>query len=414
MAAANLLRALEATQKYSDADDITVSAGRRVTVWEADTERTVRIYDVTPLTDTDCQRYGSYMVDCLRNGTHIDANLAMIMLNLAVSMRDPDNIGSNMLTKPHNNPGRNIAFQIPALEEADRTVPANQADLLALLQAANAAATLEQRADAAAGANAPPEDDQAEFSAQVQSSAYSYLAGFLLRLQCRQVDNVHGNISKAAERFRGWYDEGAALIAGVGVSKETLETLKGLLARKPELVGTWVMWLATTENEATLNQQPRGLLEYIGLQIYAYQGLHVVSQILTIKQISKAPMGLILRELDCPITRDGVREVYNIIMNYEVTDAAPTRKTYFRYARVWGEGYFLKIRSAACAPLLYTAAKVVKEISTNTRSDPTNIYAVQSIGDSLKAKLNKAAGKLTDMLLSSVTVDAESGSSWED
>ncbi|DBA37096.1 TPA_asm: N [Pelargonium alphacytorhabdovirus 1] len=413
MEVSGLLRAIATSQKYAEADNITVSMGRRVTVWEEHSERSIRIYDVSIMSDTDCMKYGTYMMDCLKTGTRVNADLVSVMLNLAVSLRSPDDVSTAMLQKPHNNAERNIAFVRPELAEVDRTVPTDQTALLAQLKAMSSAQNVEQSADATVG-EVEVEGEQEEFSAPVQASVYTYLAGFLLRLQCRQVDNVHGNLGKAAERFRGWYDEGAAVITDLGISKETLETLKGLLARKPEIVGTWVMWLATTENEVVLNQQPRGLLEYIGLQIYAYQGLHVVSQILTIKQISKAPMGLILRELDCPITRDGVREVYNIIMNYEVTDAAPNRKTYFRYARVWGEGYFLKIRSAACAPLLYTAAKVVKEISTNAKSDPTNIYAVQNIGDALKAKLNKAAGNLVDMLLSSVTVDAESGQSWAD
>lgn len=408
-----LLNALAAQTKYADVDDIGVNSGRPVAVWEIGHEKKIKIYDVGILSGQDANKYGEYMMGCMRFGTDINSDLIKIMLSLAVSMRNPEDIKTHLLSKP----SRDTKYVMPHVLKAITVVNdggesnANEVEALARLQQIDAGTQLADNVDKIN--EGETQREERDFSEEVKASFYSFVAGYLLRIQTRQVDNVHSNFTKSKDRYAGWYDEGQELFDSNDIPKDSMEKLKAVMIRKPEITGTWVMWLAHTENECELTKQPRGLLEYIGLQIFAYQGLHIMNQLLHLKALSKASMGLLLRQLDCPITRDGVREVYNIIKNLEVTTKAPNRKTYFRYARVWNDGYFTQIRSQSCAPLLYTVAKVVKEVDTNAKSDPTQIYAIQNIGDALKARLDVAAKNLVDMLLNDTTQDVESGDIWQ-
>ncbi|DBA37059.1 TPA_asm: N [Mentha alphacytorhabdovirus 1] len=406
-----------AETKYTELDDLQVSKGRKIENWTEGMELKIKVLNVNQVESAYAVKYGEYMLECLSSGESsvINAELANVMLTLAVSMKSPDDIGQFLLSKPVRSESVMLPFvvkEVSGLKMVEDTMDEDEAALtkkLAQIRKKKASQLVEEKVEAQAGSS----KEENAYNNDTLAAFYSYLAGFLIRLQCRQVDNVHGNIPKSAERFKGWYEEGSDLFDDLDIGRDALEKLKAVFARKPDVTGTWVMWLAHAENEMSLTRQPLGLLQYIGVQIYAYQGLHVMTQILTIKEISKAQLGFILRQLDCPLTREGVREVYNIILNLEVTTTNPNRKTYFRYARVWGEGYFLKIRSATCAPLLYTAARVVKEITTNATSDPTQIYAIQKLGPSMKAKLEIAAMKLVGMLLEQNTYDEESGEIWD-
>ncbi|DAF42321.1 TPA_asm: N [Glehnia littoralis virus 1] len=409
---AALAAALAAQTRYSGVDDIGVNSGRPVSVWEIGHEKKIKIYDVSAMDARTANKYGTYMMDCLGSGANINSDLAKIMLSLAVSMRDPEEITNFLLSKPV----RDAKFLMPFALKAITVVSDGgeedniEAENLRKLQQLSSGGELKQKITNAMNNNDDEENE--DFNEDVKASFYSFVAGYFMRVQTRQVDNAHTNFAKSKDRYGGWYDEGMDLFDRSEIPRESIEKLKAVMTRKPELTGTWVMWLAHTENEKELAKQSRGLLEYIGLQIFAYQGLHIMNQLLTLKALSKASMGMLLRQLDCPLTRDGVREVYHILMNLEVTTKAPNRKTYFRYARVWNDGYFTQIRSQSCAPFLYTVAKVVKELDTASKSDPTQIYAIQQIGDSLKKKLDDAASKLVDMLLNQNTQDVESGDIW--
>ncbi|WOZ13917.1 nucleocapsid protein [Chelidonium yellow mottle associated virus] len=409
----SLAHAVAAQSKYSGADDLGISTGRPVSVWTSGNETRIRIYDVKTLDATEACKYGGYMMDRLSTGRDIDADLAKIMLSLAVSMKNPDDLRTFLLSAPKRDKQYLMEHKLKAVTVTNDggAEDPSEAEALARLAAVNASDEVQEQVNNAQ--NGTPHKDERDFNEDVKASFFSFVAGYMLRIQTRQVDNVYANYSKSRERFAGWYDEGAIMFEDWDVQKDSITKLKAVMTRKPEITGTWVMWLANTENEVELNKQPRGLLEYIGLQIFAYQGLHIMNQLLHLKALSKAPMGMLLRQLDCPVTRDGVREVYNIIMNLEVTTKAPNRKTYFRYARVWNDGYFTQIRSQTCAPLLYTVAKVVKEIDTDSKSDPTQIYAIQNIGAALKVRLDEAATKLTEMLITQTTQDIESGDIWQ-
>ncbi|DBA37176.1 TPA_asm: N [Rose alphacytorhabdovirus 1] len=419
--ASALRAALEAENKYADIDNLTLSLGKKAEKWAPGDERKIKIYNVTQLKDDVCVSYGTYMIQCLSSGSDIDSDLLNLMLCLAVSMRDPDDVNNYLLSKPERSGKTSMSFIPKTLmisDQADSDGKEEQ-DLINRLnkigkgEESRESDEVEKSADRNATGFENDDEVSEDLTVAERAAVYAYMAGYLMRLQCRQTENVHSNLSAAKERFKGWYARGADLIDSSGITRQSLESLKGVISRRPEIVGTWVMWLAHTENEVKLNRQPRGLLEYIGLQIYAYQGLHVVTQILTIKQLSKYRLGALLRQLDCPLTREGVMEVYNLIKNHEVTEANPERKTYFRYARVWSDGYFLRIRSKDCAPLLYTAARVVKEITPNLKSDPTKIYALQNLGAALRETLDAAALRLVKTLMDTSTLDAGSGDMWQ-
>ncbi|UTQ50590.1 MAG: nucleocapsid [Cirsium cytorhabdovirus 1] len=160
-------------------------------------------------------------------------------------------------------------------------------------------------------------------------------------------------------------------------------------------------------------KQSRGMLEYLGLQVFSYQGMHALTQVLALHQLSKIPLRDLLMELDSPLTRDGLKEIANIIRNHERTNRAPDRTTYFRYARVWDTKYFAQLQSKTCIPLLYVAAVAVRDASPNASSDPTQIYALQNIGATMKQALDRVAAEITKFVVEKSYSDARSGKAWE-
>jgi len=412
-----IVLALAAADKYNDVNNVTVSLTHKVKTWSDAEVFKIPIHDARPMSDEACSAFGEYFMECLTEGKKIDSDLLMVMLHLAISLRSPDDLSAHVMDPPRRKKEYNyIPSKLITIDREDELNDKEDEQLL-IIQRVNAAAAAEAQAEEVkaegngSGIDTASEDDEDDL--QSKAAAYAYVAAYLFRLQCRQVENVHGNLGKAIERFNGWYDKGANTISGLNIPRSSLESMRNVIARRPEVVGTWVMWLANAENENKgIPKQSKGLLDYLGIQIFAYQGMHVVTQVLTIQQISKIPLGMLLRELDCPITRAGVKEVYNIVKNYEITDTNPTRTTFFRFSRVWDTGFFTNVQSKNCAPLLYVAAKTVKDISSSTISDPTKIYAVQHLGDSMRQTLDKASKKLVAIILEKTTQDEESGEMW--
>ncbi|DAF42339.1 TPA_asm: N [Nymphaea alba virus 1] len=402
--------------KYADVGAITVSIAHKVMVWDDKHLESIRIYDIAPLPAVEAVRYGKYMMNCLETGMGLDSRLLSIILMLAVSLRDPDELRQYLMKIPSVKGNRNARpLEIPPVEEVDEDLDDESKALMEAIKKKS-----NKGKDKSALSDLSKEGETSEPVAEMEgdltehASAYSFLAAYLLRLSSRTVDNVFTNLAKAAVRYKGWYERGQIVLEELKVEKTRLEALREVMARRPDVANTWVYWLAKSENDPSLGRQQKGLLDYLGIQIFAYQGMHAVTQIIALQQTCKVPMDVVLRELDSPITRAGVMEVYNIIKNYEKTDIHPNRTTYFRYARVWDTGYFLNVQSKNCAPLVYLAAKTLKAVSSNSLSDPTQIFAVQNIGSAMKERLDRVSDKFSHMLLASATTDDSSGTIWDE
>ncbi|QRX38975.1 nucleocapsid protein [Chrysanthemum yellow dwarf virus] len=339
-------------------------------------------------------------------------------LFLAVSVRSTSDVTQLLLHDIGGIMTNKIEREIPStVEEEDE-----DEDGLSEQQRARLAATAlrrkgtsaSQRINKEAASVAKEEDEDAEeVDKESRAAAYAYIAAFLMRLQCRDVKQVMKTVETAKTRFNGFYDSGGDTLDQLIPSERALSRLKDVFSRRPEITSTWVAWVAYSENEMTLTRQNRGIMEYLALQVFAYQGMHVVVQIFAIHELTKYPMGALLRELDCRMTRAAVQEVYKIVREYQRTQDHPARKTYYRYSRVWDERYFSRVQSKHCAHLLYLAARTVKDLSPDSTSDPTQIYAVQNMSETMKEQLDDVSARLIGILLSNDDDDEETGTIWK-
>nr|UUH54291.1 putative N protein [Cytorhabdovirus fragariae] len=407
------LHAAMINKDYDDLVDVSVLPGGSMSVWKDADIPTIRRYTTTTMEITLAVQHGDYVIGCLTDGAGIDSSLVVSMLNLALNLRDPDNPDRKLLKEVATDRASLIRMELPTITAVNSIMDETERRLIR---------TLNQQGDDAPGLEQAAEEDALEEevgveedrgSAVMRSAAYSYICAYLMRLQCRNAKNVHDGLKRAAERFRAWYDDKHGILDDLSFSVDSLNKLKDAISRKPELTTTWVLHLAVTENEKQLLQQPKGMLEYLGLQVFSYQGMHALTQVLAIHQISKIPLKDLLKEMDSPLTRDGLREIANILRNYEQTTRHPDRKTYFRYARVWSPKYFAQLQSKICVPLLYVAAVTVRDISPNSIADPTQIYALQNIGASMKEVLNRVAARLVAFVMERTLSDDKSGSIWD-
>nr|QBS46637.1 nucleocapsid [Raspberry vein chlorosis virus] len=418
-------------QKYQDIDNISLSVGREASKWEDSHFKALQIYDITALNSDDGVLFGRAVIKAINEGT-ITSDILFMMLYLAVSCRSTMDVSKYLLSKPtgmtammdHTPP--TAAASDEHIEDA--TTDRNEDVISGIF--ANASSGKRTNKQGGNKTNRPESSDalrQAQNSRrnntplQVEDSdkehmaaAYSYISAFLMRLQCRQPDSkMMTAIEKARARYNGFYDEGQGIFDSMNVSEESLTMIREVLARKPEITSTWVAWTAYNENEVTLGRQDKGLLEYLATQVFAYQGMHMVTQTLAIHQITKVPIGKLLAQMDCQMTRAAVTEIYYIVRDYQKNEQHQDRKSYYRYARVWSDGYFSKVQSKACGQLVYLAAKTVKDLGASTNSDPTEIYAIKDLSAAARERLDRVSAKLIDYIWSLANNDEDAGGIWK-
>ncbi|DBA37138.1 TPA_asm: N [Pogostemom alphacytorhabdovirus 2] len=408
------IQTVMSNRSYDDLVDVSVLPGGSMSMWRDTDVSTIRRYSVTHMNIMLMVQYGDYVLGCLTEGADIDSSLVVSMLNLACNLRDPDNTEARLLRDVPTDKASIIKMDLPTITAVNSAMNDAERRLLRNLGQLGREGQTEEEADGDDKDDVEMKEDEEDLgSAEMRAAAYSYVCAYLMRLQCRNSKNVHDGLKRASERFRAWYDDKHGILDDINISIDSLNKLKDAISRKPELTTTWVLHLAVTENEKQLLQQPRGMLEYLGLQVFSYQGMHALTQILAIHQISKIPLRDLLKEMDSPLTRDGLREIANILRNYEQTTKQPDRKTYFRYARVWSPKYFAQLQSKVCVPLLYVAAVTVRDISPNSTADPTQIFALQNIGAGMKEVLNRVAARLVAFVMERSLSDEHSGSIWD-
>lgn len=424
-------RVTKVNNKYQDINDINLSVSRSASNWDDKDFYQVRIFNVSQLSADECVLFGKSIFKAI-NEDSVTADVVFMMLYLAVSCKSTLDVEKNLLTPPPGmtqtieytkpTPSNEVDINSSGIEDQlddifdtpSASAPGISKRAMKRARAKKGAASRELE-DTIRAARGQSEEHATSLSDKgFMAAAYTYIAAFLMRLQCRQPDSkMIEATKKAIERFSGFYDDGREVFDTLEISEESLRAIRDVIARKPEVTSTWVAWIAYNENKVSLVKQDFGLLEYLATQVFSYQGMHVVTQTLAIHQITAVPLGMLLREMDCQMTREAVREIYRIVKDYHRNADHPDRTTFYRYARVWNEGYFSRVQSKSCAQLLYLAAKIVKELGTNSNSDPTQIYAVKDLAASAKERLNKVADNIISFIWAQAADDEEAGDAWK-
>ncbi|BAM36030.2 nucleocapsid protein [Persimmon virus A] len=396
------------TNRYSAVSGLT-GGGKMITkTWNDDTELpNIPIYSLSEITVDQLCVVGAATIKRIKNGD--TSNLTVDgLIYLATSLRDPSNPEVALLTAP------TAKFGAPAALTIDLTNTDSQ-------QATNPKISVKaqklidrrkKEASQIVDEEEKKNDDVSSVSKEGQASAYCFIAAYLMRLYSRTAESFCASLDLMRSRFGSWYTEGSSILDSFEMEETIADDLKGMLSKKPNILNTWVMWVAFNENASVLDRNNRGLMEYLAGQIFSYTSLHVVTQTLAIQQYTKCDMAMLLSELESPMTRGTVQELYKLIRDYEVTTLHPDRTTFFRYARNWDAGYFAPLQTKKCTNLVYLTASVIKLIApTGARSDPTKIYGLSDLGEMTKTKLDKVAMKLSD-LLTRVEGDENTGSCW--
>lgn len=390
-------------------------------IWSNEELTRIPIYSLEVLTSTEAALLGSQMMTMLMGQT-ATRDLIDIMLFLAVSLKDPNNVSNNLLTAPADGFGAKTQLGKPntvmptveenksVVEQVAAAAPDTNSLVAKLAARKNQMSANKIITSSVAGASTAKVTG---ISMDSQAAIYSFVAAFFLRAHSRQPDSLIDSIPRMIERCASWYDGAERMLESLVVDRIMIDGIKNLLARREEVMSTWVMWVAFNENETHMNKNNQGMMSYLAGQIYQYTGLHAVVQILAIQQVTQVPMDELLGELNHRSTRQPLLALYEMLQYHELVKEKPGRKTYFRYARIWDSGYFHELQSKQCPDLVYLAAKILKEVSpTGARSDPTKIYAIQDIGDTKREFLDRVAGNIAQWLVKADDDTGDSGASW--
>ncbi|DBA36977.1 TPA_asm: N [Chrysanthemum alphacytorhabdovirus 1] len=404
---------------FSKVRNVTTPGKANPKEWSDNELASIPIYAVTQLSSSESVILGKQMKRLLM-GTTATKDLVDIVLFLAVSMRDPSDLTKFLLKPPAAGYGAQQAISRPsAPRQDDQPKPSGSnvgehsgglsaSERLAAQRAKKQAEDLVN--DGKVGGEPPMNDGS---SSDEQAAVYCFLAAFMLRTHSRQTESFLSSIDSMIERCGGWYEKADAILRSMTIDAALVTSFKMMLARREEVISTWVMWVAYNENETKMSKNNCGLMSYLAGQIFQYTGLHAAVQILAIQQVTKVPMDQLLGELNHRSTRQPLQAFYKMLQIHELVKEHPGRKTYFRYARVWDSGYFHELQSKACPDLVFLTASIVKQVSpTGAKSDPTKIYAIQDIGETKRVFLTEVAEKISSWLVRADDDDEEAGASW--
>ncbi|KAK3199656.1 hypothetical protein Dsin_023071 [Dipteronia sinensis] len=374
----------------------------------------IPIYTVSTMTSSKIVLMGQAMIENL-SGSKASTDLIHMMLYLAVSLRDPGDTTKALLNAPDPAIGKrsNLAEPNAGTTVYDTKAAALRKRLAEIINKNRTGST--SAATVVANASIQPETVNAvvEYKDSIddRASAYCYIAAYLMGLHARQSYSFIKSIKRMQERFKGWYAAGHKVIDSFELEESMANSIKQAFGRRPEVISTWVMWVAYNENETEMGKNNKGMMEYLSGQVFQYTGMHAVTLTLAVQKETKCDMAFLLRELNCPITRQAVQAIDHLLQNHELVKEKPGGKTYFRYARVWDSGYFSELQSKNCPYLVYVVAKTLKNVlPTGASSDPTQIYCIKDMGVVMKERLDGVAGKLSELLVSLNAADNESRS----
>ncbi|DBA37207.1 TPA_asm: N [Triticum alphacytorhabdovirus 1] len=412
------------SNEYDDLDKVTVSLRNTPKVWSDDHLKQINIIKFEHQTAESIIHLGQSAFASIRDGTFLSSDID-VLVNLAISLIKPESRTGNdiyVLNSPPEGYGKII--DTPTVEAGsgvettrkvterklasiNRTIAQAKGESLEKLQAAKE--KLEKQLTDETPAD-PPQGVRTE-----EAYAYAYLAAYCMRLPGKTPNSWVDKLDVAKRRFTNWYDHTSTFLTNFTMTEDAASKLKDALARKQEWVSTWIMWISYNESEnKDLNPNTGGMLKYLATQMYSYTALHAYSYIVQIQSESGISFKILLSQLDCPATRSAVKEVANIIRNYEVTEAHPDRKTYFRYARVWDAGYFSSLQTSQCKILARVAGRTQQMLSSKADgSDPTGAYALKNMDPKLIESLDAVSDRLFEVIMEASTNDDKSGGIWK-
>ncbi|AJG39174.1 nucleocapsid [Wuhan Insect virus 4] len=414
--------------KYHDLAETRVSLKSTPKDWKDEDIKNVNIYGVKQLSISEIVRLGSNVFESISKSqftsSHVD-----ILLSLAVSLLEP---GSTAETEKYvliplpstvGNPIKNVS--ITASEAKSKEVSLFETRLKAARR--NYETADESKKEKLAGMIEQLEADIATSQSSTKGAekevkpsnaedafVYSYMAAYFLRLYNKTSEAVVTKLEVAKKRAATWYDLPSNALDEIDLSADQASIIREAMSKKPEINKTWVLWCAYNENEnKNLSQNAIGMLRYLAIQMFAYTSMHAYSFVVQMQTETGVSFRDILTELCCSATRAGVDQIAKILREYELTEGHPDRKTYFRYARVWDSGYFTSLQTSNCKMLAYVAAKTMKNLSSTNMSDPTEIFALQSVSEKMRSTLDGVADNLYDILMAKMTQDSDAGNSWK-
>lgn len=411
-----------ANKLYDAVDDVTV--GKRASKrWDDNDLANVVCYDVAQLTAGNMISIGKTLLSNIASGA-ITSKTIDACLALAVSIPKPATSKfSAMLSPPPDGVGKKITFEQPTASSVARVgLTQLQQKQLVKSREAFAAETDEERKTALdkiikgleAQEAGTPSTSRTQVVDETEAAAYGFLAAIIIKLCAKTAESFIEGLPRVRDRFSSWYDTSSQVIKTFNPTESVLNTLRTGFGRRPEILSTWVLWVAYNENrEDPLLITQQGLLTYLAGQQFSYPGMHAYTLLIEIHEQTGIKFGQLLREMDCPATRAGVKEVLDIIKDFEITKLHPKRTTYFRYARNWDPKYFGTLQSTQCKTLVYVAASVCKKISAQgEKGDPTEIYAIKTLDATIKERLEAVANRMAHKIIDQMLVDAMSGEAW--
>ncbi|UZP80985.1 nucleocapsid protein [Alphacytorhabdovirus ribes] len=411
------------TSEFDHLDGISV--GKRTSeVWADSHLDYINIYPVKKVAGAEVIALGEAMVKSIMSGT-ANSNTVDICLVLAVSIGTPaEPTFKNMLDEPDETKGKKLSWATPDSTQLQKTtgLTAMQKRTLDLSRLNLEKETDEEKKKTLAATIKNLEDQEAGIGqtntvssrSTADANAYCFIAALLLKLYSKSVESFIKSLESWKTRFAAWYDTSPVKITQFKPTEAQVTSFRLILARRPEIWSTWVWWISYNENQKSLLVTHQGLLNYVACQQFAYTGMHSYSLLVDIHEKTGMTFGALLKQLNCPITRTGVRAAAEIIKNNEVTSKNPTRTTYFRYSRIWNPKYFSALQSSNCVTLLYVTAKVNKMISTQGQGgDPMEIYALKALDETMTNRLDAVATLLAEKIIDHMLIDDQSGEMWE-
>ncbi|WAB68507.1 nucleocapsid protein [Daphne virus 1] len=415
--------AVKTLPRYDDLETVKVTINNAPKAWDDADLSKIKIYTVRKLKTSEIIRLGKSVFDRIEQETFTTSDVDII-LSLAVSILEPGcdpNKPTYILTELPASMGSRFKEVVTSISESRNeslsSAMASVAKLRSRLENEpdeERKAVIQAAMEKIEGKMAEMGEDDVPIDDLRSAFIYPFLAAYILRLYAKTPDSWTDKMSLAKQRAATWYDIQLDLLNEISISKVQAGLIREALARKPEICSTWVMLCAHAENNPKhLSVSSLGILKYMALQMFAYTAMHAYSFVVQIQAETGVSFKILLSELDCPATRSGVREIANIIRRYELTEAHPNRKTYFRYARVWDPGYFSHVQTSNCKMLAYVAGKVLGSLSSKGMTNPTDVYALKGLDVKLISTLDQVSDNLYNLLIKSTTNDEESGSSWK-
>lgn len=136
-------------------------------------------------------------------------------------------------------------------------------------------------------------------------------------------------------------------------------SLKNHLTASRKLMTTWIRLVAMNENTMSASDEDGGLLKYLATIVFAYSGMHAYSLFMHLHHKSKIPVDVLLNDIDIGATSEATLGVFTIATEYESNDVEK-RASYFKYARLFGQQYFMSVQTKACPEFVYLVVKLLK------------------------------------------------------